>query len=68
MSIAFRSPLLSLLQFLLEPLFLGDVAGQAGDTRNSSRFIPNDVTAIPDVADLAIGTNDAIFGIIAALD
>src|SRR5580692_2089295 len=66
MSIPFRSPLLSLLEFLLETLFLRDVAGQAGDTCNPSRFIPNDITAVPDVPDLAIGTNDAIFGIIAA--
>src|ERR1700733_7317157 len=66
MSIPFRFPLLSLLQFLLETLFLGDVAGQAGDTRNPSRVIPNDIAPIPDVPDFAIGANDAIFGIIAA--
>src|SRR5579864_333183 len=68
MSISFRSPLLSLLQFLLETLFLGGVAGQAGDTRNSARFIPNDITAIPDVAHLAIGANDSILRIIPALE
>src|SRR5579862_544609 len=67
MSMPFRPPLLSLLQLLLEALFLSDIGGEASNTCNSPCFIPDDITAIPNVADLAIGANDSIFGIIKAL-
>src|SRR5580704_5924611 len=66
-SIAFLLPFLGFLKLFLEKLPLGDIARQAGNTRNPAIFIPDDIAAVPDMTHLAIGTNDSIFRIVTAL-
>src|ERR1700719_1641346 len=66
MSMAFLLPFLSFLQLFLEAFLLGDIAGKAGNARNPSIFIADDIAAIPDVTHFAIGANDAVLRIVSA--
>src|SRR5215469_8551569 len=67
LSIAIRLYFLSQLQSYLKPFLLRDVTGQAGNAHDLAYFVANDVTAIPDMAYLAVGPNDAVLGVIPAL-
>jgi hypothetical protein len=67
MSIMFLLPFLSRLKLFLEAFLLGDIAGEAGNARNPSIFIADDIAAVPDVTHFAIGANDSVLRIIPAL-
>src|ERR1700719_3023798 len=64
MSNAFLLPFLSFLQLFLEPLLVGDIAGESGDAANSTALVANDIAAIPDMTRGTIGTNDSILGVV----
>ena len=56
-----------MLKLFLEAFELGDIAGEAGDARNPSIFIADDIAAVPDVTNFAVGPHDAVFRVVAGL-